>query len=259
MKENNTHADSQQGVYTPEPRVYEVGYLLMPTVNEGDLTEERDALVAIITKHKGIVISEEQPQLIDLAYDMTKMINNKKHIYSQAYFGWIKFDVTPDVIDELTDEVEAIETIIRSLVIKTERDNTIVSERPYKLARVNKSDDEDEDDEDFGGAELVDEDDSDESTSDDSETTQSASSSISDDLTKIEGIGPKIAEVLNKKDIYTYADLSGSKVGDLRDYLAAADLSQHDPSTWKKQATLAKNGKWNELETLQAQLDGGRE
>jgi len=248
---NNTNTSSQDGVYTPEPRVYEVGYLLAPTVNEGDLANERDTLVALITKFKGIVISEEQPQLIDLAYDMTKMINNKKHTYSQAYFGWIKFDVTPDVIEALTDEVEAIESLVRSIMIKTERENTLISDQPYRLAKTNTrvQDDVEEDDlvEDVDTAEEVVE-----------TASEAPTESISDDLTKIEGIGPKIAEVFAANGIHTFADLSGSKVGDLRIILADNGLSQHEPKTWSKQATLAKHGKWDELKELQDELDGGK-
>lgn len=82
----------------------------------------------------------------------------------------------------------------------------------------------------------------------------------SDDLTKIEGIGPKIAELLNAAWIMTFADLSTSKVWDLRDILANGGnrFKMHDPKTWKKQATLAKNGKWDELKKLQDELDGGK-
>jgi len=79
-----------------------------------------------------------------------------------------------------------------------------------------------------------------------------------DDLTKIEGIGPKIASVFADNGVKTFDDLSASKVGDLRTILADNGLSQHDPKTWKKQATLAKNGKWDELKTLQDELDGGK-
>ncbi len=79
-----------------------------------------------------------------------------------------------------------------------------------------------------------------------------------DDLTKIEGIGPKIAEVMAANGVASFEDLSASKVGDLRKILEDNKLSQHDPKTWKKQATLAKNGKWDELKTLQDELDWGK-
>ncbi len=253
MNSKNTQ-NSPEGVYALEPRVYELGYLVLPTVNEGSLSEERDALVALITKYEGIVVSEGEPQLIDLAYDMSKIINNKKHTYSQAYFGWIKFDVAPESIEDFTADVDAVESLLRTLIIKTERENTLTSDQPFKVARSNSSFEE-EVEEDFGAAELVEE----PATEEAAEEVSAPAQSISDDLTKIEGIGPKIAEVFNTKGIYTYADLSGSKVGDLRDILADNGLSQHDPSTWKKQATLAKNGKWDELKALQDVLDGGKE
>lgn len=231
-----------------EPRVYEVGYHVMPTVSEGDLSNERDALVALITKFKGLVISESQPQLIDLEYDMTKTINNKNKHFSQAYFGWIKFDVSPSAIEALTAEVDAMESLIRFIMIKTVRENTLTSSEPFKLARVS-SQDEEEEEEVIETAEETTE----ESTEEVVEETTDA-----DDLTKIEGIGPKIAEVLEANGIKSFEDLSASKVGDLRTILADNDLASHEPKTWSKQATLAKNGKWDKLAELQEELDGGK-
>lgn len=247
MNSNNTQG-SPEGVYTPEPRVYELGYLLSPTVDEGNLSEERDALVALITRYKGIVISEAQPQLVDLAYKMTKTISNKKNIYSQAYFGWIKFDIIPNMIDALTEEIEVLETIVRSIMIKTVRENTLTSDQPYKLARANNTDDDESEDDDIDDEEVNKE-----------ETSKPvASADPVDDLTKIEGIGEKIAEVLKAQGIASFEDLSSSKVGDLRTWLSDAGLSSHEPKTWSKQATLAKHGKWDELKTLQDELDGGK-
>lgn len=245
MNIKDTHKGSLEGAYTPEPRVYELGYILNPNVNEGSLQTERDALVALITKHKGIVISEGQPQLIDLAYEMSKIINNKRQKYTQGYFGWIKFDITPDLVKAFEEQVEAIEDIVRFILVKTVRENTLVSDTPYKLAKENNNQSDEEDDAD--------------DMDDESESEDASEETTSDDLTKIEGIGPKIAEVLSNNGITTFADLSGSKVGDLRTILADNDLAQHEPKTWSKQATLAKNGKWDELAELQAELDGGRE
>lgn len=64
--------------------------------------------------------------------------------------------------------------------------------------------------------------------------------------------------MLASNGIKTYEDLSGSKVADLRKLLEDNKMSQHDPSTRSKQATLAKNGKRDELKTLQDELDGGK-
>lgn len=80
----------------------------------------------------------------------------------------------------------------------------------------------------------------------------------SNDLSKIEWIGPKIAEMLANNGIKTYDDLSTSKVWDLRKLLEDNKMSQHDPDTRSKQATLAKNEKRDELKKLQNELDWGK-
>lgn len=92
-------------------------------------------------------------------------------------------------------------------------------------------------------------------------STEKVSKDVSvgkDDLTKIEWIDPVIQWHFYDNGILTYADLSWSKIADLRKILADNNLSQHDPKTWKKQATLAKNGKWDELQVLQDELNGGK-
>jgi predicted flap endonuclease-1-like 5' DNA nuclease len=80
-----------------------------------------------------------------------------------------------------------------------------------------------------------------------------------DDLTKIEGVGPAIRKLLNKYKIMSFKDLSKVSVKDLRDVLDSKGsmYSMHDPTTWVKQAKLASQEKWEELEKYQAELDGG--
>ena len=81
-----------------------------------------------------------------------------------------------------------------------------------------------------------------------------------DDLTLIEGVGPKIAELLVKGGIVTFADLAKAKPAAIQTILDAAGkkFQMHDPATWPKQAALARDGKTTELEKLQAELKGGR-
>lgn len=79
-----------------------------------------------------------------------------------------------------------------------------------------------------------------------------------DDLKKIEGIGPKIAETLIAAGIATYADLAKAKPAKIEEIIADVRGS-HVPDTWPKQAKLAADGKWDELKELQDKLDGGVE
>lgn len=90
--------------------------------------------------------------------------------------------------------------------------------------------------------------------------TKKVSSTKSDDLTKIEGIGKKIAELLKNEGIVSFADLSKSTPKKLKSILDAAGnrYKIHDPGTWPKQAKLAAEGKWDDLKKLQDKLNGGK-
>lgn len=91
-------------------------------------------------------------------------------------------------------------------------------------------------------------------------TTTSTGNQKGDDLTKIEGIGPAIAKLLNNDKIFTFRDLSKSKISDLQAILTKAGpkFQMHTPGSWPKQASLAADGKWEDLKKLQDVLDGGR-
>lgn len=80
-----------------------------------------------------------------------------------------------------------------------------------------------------------------------------------DDLTKIEGIGPKMSKALMSQGIDTFAKLSTKSVDELREAIAAEGL-RFAPSaeSWAEQAGLAASGDWNGLQTLQDTLVSGR-
>jgi large subunit ribosomal protein L27 len=82
-----------------------------------------------------------------------------------------------------------------------------------------------------------------------------------DDLKKIEGIGPKIEQILHEGGITTFAQLAESDAEVVKGLLTAAGprYSIHNPATWAKQAALAAAGNWDELKVLQDQLNGGKE
>ena len=79
-----------------------------------------------------------------------------------------------------------------------------------------------------------------------------------DDLTILEGIGPKIAQVLKDAGIHTFSQLAGTPVVRLEEILRAANLRLGDPTTWPEQAALAAKGDWTALQAFTDQLKGGR-
>ena len=81
-----------------------------------------------------------------------------------------------------------------------------------------------------------------------------------DDLKKIEGIGPKIQELLNQDGIMTFDDLAKADVEKIKEILhnAGSRYQMHDPTTWPMQAEMAADGKWDELKDWQENAKGGK-
>jgi len=83
-----------------------------------------------------------------------------------------------------------------------------------------------------------------------------------DNLQIIEGVGPKMDEVLKKHGIKNWADLSIETNESLRAKLDAENPKRYrmiDPSPWPEQAKLASEKKWGELIQFQRQLGGNND
>jgi large subunit ribosomal protein L27 len=84
--------------------------------------------------------------------------------------------------------------------------------------------------------------------------------SKADDLKKIEGVGPAIEKLLHATGITTFAGMAATAPERIKEILveAGSRFGFHDPTTWPHQASLAADGKWDELKKLQDELDGGK-
>ncbi len=79
------------------------------------------------------------------------------------------------------------------------------------------------------------------------------------DLTIVEGIGPKINELFHNAGIKTFAQLAAATVPQMRKILddGGSRFRIANPSTWAQQAALAAENKWTELKKLQEKLSAG--
>ncbi len=123
-------------------RIYEVGFLIAPTVNEDGLAARVAAIREAINSINGTVIAEGAAKKMDLAYPMTKVAQNKRGTFSSAYFGWFKFEAEPKGAKEVAAVLKADDDIVRFLLVKTVREDTMA---PRKLFAKKKEDGEGED------------------------------------------------------------------------------------------------------------------
>jgi large subunit ribosomal protein L17 len=80
---------------------------------------------------------------------------------------------------------------------------------------------------------------------------------VGEDLKIVEGIGPKIAQVLADAGVTTFAQLADMTPEAIKEITSAAGVGATTDS-WPGQAALARDGKWDELKTLQDALNAGR-
>lgn len=113
-----------------EPRVYEVGFLVLPTVAEENVPAEVVFIKDVLARGNATMISEEFPRLRPLAYTIRRQTGGKYEKYQSAYFGWIKFEGSPAIAADLKRLLDASTSILRYLIIKTVRENTMAPVRP---------------------------------------------------------------------------------------------------------------------------------
>ena len=112
-----------------EVQIYEVGYLLVPIISEEEVSYLCANLKEIITTEEGKIFIDEIPKMINLAYEMSKVVQNVKNKYNTAYFGWIKFEMNKENILNLKKKLDLDRMILRFLILKTVKENTIASKR----------------------------------------------------------------------------------------------------------------------------------
>lgn len=112
-----------------DKRVYELGCLLMPTLTEEEVLTAHAGLKDLISSLQGEFIFDEMAKMIPLAYTMTKIVSNVKNKFDTAYFGWVKFFMDAEKVLELKKKIQLNPNLIRFLIIKTVKENTIASKR----------------------------------------------------------------------------------------------------------------------------------
>lgn len=112
-----------------DSKVYELGFLIIPSVAEEKLPEVVTKIKDDIEKAGSAFVSEEYPKLLPLTYTIFKSIDHKKQGYDQAYFGWVKFETNPAQMAELKKVFESNSNILRFLIVKTVKESTIYSHK----------------------------------------------------------------------------------------------------------------------------------
>ncbi len=121
-------------------RVYEVGYHIAPTVKDEDVEKIVAGVRQAIEGQQGSFIAEGAPSLMRLAYPIEVRDNGKRTRYDRGYFGWIKFEASPEASQALSEYLKKEASVIRFLVFRTVREDTRAKMKAPTLREVKRGD-----------------------------------------------------------------------------------------------------------------------
>lgn len=230
-------------------KTYELSFLALPHLSEEEVGALQSTCAEAIASAGGQAASFGDVHFIDLAYEMIKKIGSKNKRYNEAYFTWMKLSLGADQVADVEQVLANHADILRYIIITTPGDSALGNSFTMDLGDAEESESE-------PSEEIVSEDGDDEEELPHEKLPQTQVEA--DDLSRIEGVGPVIATTLENAGIATFDQLASASIEQLEGLLEGV-RGNHDPSTWAKQAGLARDGKWDELDALQEELVGGKE
>jgi ribosomal protein S6 len=116
-----TQANDQSPRLPDGSQIYEVGFHVVPTVQEDGVA----AVVEKVRKALGTaeIITEKFPERMTLAYTIERSVQGKVEKYQDAYFGSIKFAAEKSAMPGFQTALRAMPDVLRFIVIITERED----------------------------------------------------------------------------------------------------------------------------------------
>lgn len=140
MAEADIIEEKEAGTGLDFSRIYEVGYTIVPTVQEEEIEKTVGSIRTEIEKAGGSFIAEGAPSMVRLAYPITARNVGKRILHDRGYFGWLKFEANFDVVRALEDNLKRDERILRSIIFRTVRADTRAKMKAPTLREVKRTD-----------------------------------------------------------------------------------------------------------------------
>lgn len=118
MTEDIMPTTEVQAEESSERASYECAFHLLPTVADGEVARVCESIKGIIVEHGGEVFDEEMPQRFTLAYEIAKSAEGRAQRFTNSWFGWVRFTLSPRELERVTVELNHQAEILRHLTIK---------------------------------------------------------------------------------------------------------------------------------------------
>lgn len=113
-----------------DPLIYELGFHLVPSLGEDAVALRVEELRNKLKELGATILHEGHPEEKALAYPMRVSISGKYHTFTNAYFGWVKFEMLPEGTHALKEACDANQDIVRYILVKTNSEAFTPTEVP---------------------------------------------------------------------------------------------------------------------------------
>lgn len=100
-----------------ERRIYELSYLLAPSLDESGRSAAVESIRAAVEGEQGTIINEVFPDFLELAYPMDHFVEGKRQRVTSAYFGWLFFEVLPERLEAIREALSREAAVVRFLLV----------------------------------------------------------------------------------------------------------------------------------------------
>ena len=101
--------------------IYEIGYHLVPTLAEEAVAGEVAKIRSMLGDAE--IIKDETPHKMTLSYVIERPGAGRREKYGEAYFGFIKFAIEKEFINEIEQKLRAMREVLRYLLVETVRED----------------------------------------------------------------------------------------------------------------------------------------
>ena len=102
--------------------IYEVGFLLAPTIPEDQTTAIVNDMHEQITDAGGDIVASQSPEMRDLSYEIEVKDEGEKRQYTRGQFGWVQFKLKPEQVDDVEKIFITSDDVIRHLLVTVDED-----------------------------------------------------------------------------------------------------------------------------------------
>jgi len=103
--------------------VYEVGYLLAPTLPEDEVADTESALHEQITAAGGSIVAHETPEMRELSYEIEIKDESGTQAFDHGQFGWVQFSLNSVDLDDVESAFIKDDEVIRHLLVTVDPEN----------------------------------------------------------------------------------------------------------------------------------------